>query len=88
MPPGWYITQLEVRQQRTVGVDDVQVADPSARCPVVAVAGHRAGLGGLDDLDRRDKELVADLDHSLWMLGVERQIDGVDVHPRRCPGHR
>ena len=78
--------QLEVGQQRAVGVDDVQVAHPAARCPVVAVAGHRTGLGGLDDLDRRDEEAVADLDHSLWMLGVEWQIDGVDVLPRRRPG--
>src|SRR5215207_778210 len=77
------LAERDVGEQRPGGVDDEEVADSTTRRAVVPVAGHRAGLCRFDDLDRRDEEAVAELDHALRMLGVELQVDRADVLPLR-----
>jgi len=77
------LAERDVGEQRPGGVDDEEVAHAPSRRAVVPVAGHRAGLCRFDDLDRRDEEAIAELDHPLRMLGVELQVDRADVLPLR-----
>jgi len=79
------LAEPDVGEQPPGGVDDEEVADSPSRRTVVSVAWHGARLRRFDDLDRRDEEAVAELDHALRMLGVELEIDRADLLPPRGP---
>ena len=77
------LAQRDTLDQSAIGPHLEQVANSFPGGPVIAALGLLEPMRGRDDFDRRDEELVADLDHALRMVRDEADLHLVHLDPLR-----